>query len=140
MKILAKVWMVFVWLVAVWLAVKFVPNGWDKFNPHGFWSAPFERWGYPVWFRWLVGIAEVGGGVAILVPRLAAYGAPVLFIVMVGAFVTRMGSGQVDDLIAIAIYAAAIALVGYQRWPVRWRVSTPDAGGGGAGNEAGDAR
>jgi len=36
----------------------YVRNGWMKFDPQGFWTAPFERWGYPVWLRLAVGMIE----------------------------------------------------------------------------------
>jgi uncharacterized membrane protein YphA (DoxX/SURF4 family) len=93
------------WGVSVWLALKFIPNGWDKFDPAGFWSEPFARWGYPVWLRWLVGALEVGGGTAILLPWLATYGGIALAVVMAGAFYTRFGAGFPDDLFWIAVYA-----------------------------------
>ena len=54
------------------------------------WTGMFEQWGYPGWLRILVGLAQVGGGLLLFVPRLAAYGAALLVIVMAGALTTEL--------------------------------------------------
>lgn len=47
------------WLLGLYLADIFVRMGWIKFDPEGFWTAAFERWGYPTWLRIAVGAIEV---------------------------------------------------------------------------------
>lgn len=90
------------WVLALavggYLITVFVPHGWDKFDPEGFWSAPFERWGYPVWLRILVGVLETGGGLALVVPPLATWGGLATATAMAGAFYTRLPSGHWIDL------------------------------------------
>jgi uncharacterized membrane protein YphA (DoxX/SURF4 family) len=49
----------------------------------------FAKLGAGQWFRYLTGALEVIGGVALLVPRAAFYGAVLLAAVMVGALVTH---------------------------------------------------
>ncbi|MDX2121998.1 MAG: hypothetical protein SF070_13210 [Gemmatimonadota bacterium] len=39
-----------------------------SFDPRGLWTGAFERWGYPPWLPIGVGVAEVSGGVALVVP------------------------------------------------------------------------
>lgn len=56
------------YLAGLYLAQMYVGMGLIKFDPDGFWTAAFERWGYPMWLRLTVGIAEVGGGTALLLP------------------------------------------------------------------------
>ncbi len=63
---------VLAWLVGLYLAQMFVKMGWVKFDPQGFWTAAFERWGYPVSLRLVVGVIEVAGG--ILIPWTASWG------------------------------------------------------------------
>lgn len=117
------------WLLGLYLARMYVLQGWDKFDPEGFWAAPFERWGYPVWLRWLVGVLEVGGGIALLVPWIATWGAVALVVVMVGAGVTRATGGWWVDVAWIAAYAVACAWIGFE-WRA-WRRPTLLGGGGG---------
>lgn len=111
--------LVVAWLVAAYLARMFVSMGWVKFDPDGFWTAAFERWGYPVWLRLLVGGIEVVGGLALLLPWLASYGAISVGIVMLGALVTRFGDGRMVDVAFIAAYGAALAWIAWEWW--QWR-------------------
>ncbi|MEZ4417723.1 MAG: DoxX family protein [Gemmatimonadota bacterium] len=113
------------WVVGLYLLTVFVPQGWRKFDPEGFWSAPFQRWGYPPWFRVLVGILETGGGIALVVPWLATYGGTALALVMGGAFYTRWGSGYPMDLAWIAAWGAAALWVAYEWRSWRWRPRSP---------------
>lgn len=54
-----------------------------------FWMRDFQRWGYPGWFRFAVGVAELVSFALLLVPRLAGYGASVFAVVMLGAILTH---------------------------------------------------
>ena len=108
------------WLVGAYLAYLFVTMGWVKFDPDGFWTAPFERWGYPVWLRLLVGVLEVGGGLLLLVPRTARYGAALLVPVMLGALYTRVGDGRLVDAAWISAYLAALAWIAWEFRHARW--------------------
>ena len=51
------------WCLGLYLAWLYVRMGWIKFDPEGFWTAAFVRWGYPPWMRIAVGAVEVVGGV-----------------------------------------------------------------------------
>lgn len=49
----------------------------------------FDDMGAPTWFRYLVGLLELAGGVGLLVPRLAGLAAAGLALLMVGAAITQ---------------------------------------------------
>ncbi|MEU0963287.1 DoxX family protein [Micromonospora aurantiaca] len=49
----------------------------------------FEDMGAAAWFRYLVGLLELAGGIGLLVPRLAGLAAVGLALLMVGAAVTQ---------------------------------------------------
>jgi putative oxidoreductase len=49
----------------------------------------FHRWGYPDWFRIVVGIAELTSMALLLIPRFASYGATLFAVVMLGAIFTH---------------------------------------------------
>ena len=121
----ARVWWIRIrrslaWLVGLYLAQMYVRYGWDKFDPEGFWAAPFERWGYPVWLRLVVGFIETAGGVLILVPWTATYAGVAVAAVMAGAFYTRFGSGFPEDLVWIAAYAVALLWIAFEWRSFRW--------------------
>src|SRR5678809_1736705 len=63
------------WLPVILLVLIFAPQGWAKFSDDSGWARAFRHWGYPTWFRVLIGIAEVGGALLLLHPRTARIGA-----------------------------------------------------------------
>ena len=65
---------VLLWAASLYLAWLFIQQGYVKFDAEGFWSGAFERWGYPVWFMFLIGFLECLGAILILIPRTGAYG------------------------------------------------------------------
>jgi hypothetical protein len=59
---LKRVRLIAAWCLGAYLADIFIRMGWIKFDPNGFWTLAFERWGYPPWLRVAVGLIEVVGG------------------------------------------------------------------------------
>jgi len=107
-------------LFTLYFTIMFVKNGYLKFDPEGFWGPAFERWGYPVWFLFFIGVLEFGGGLAILLPRIAPYGALVLAIVMLGALVTRLIHGvSFGDASSISFNMVSMLLLAYEHEPFR---------------------
>ncbi|MGE0589476.1 MAG: DoxX family protein [Cyclobacteriaceae bacterium] len=95
---LASVRGVLLWLSCTYLAYMFVKNGIIKFDPEGFWGPTFLRWGFPVWFLYLVGFLETAGGILILIPKARFFGAMTISAVMFGALITRFIHGlSLDD-------------------------------------------
>jgi putative oxidoreductase len=109
--------------LAALVGLVFVRQGVMKFDPGAFWTGAFERWGYPVWFRYTIGVLETAGGALLLVPRFTTYAATILTAIMVGAFFTRLGDGRTNDLVAIGVYMALLAWFAYERRNRRWRAA-----------------
>ncbi len=107
------------WLVGAYLAWMYFKMGWVKFDPDGFWTDAFERWGYPVSLRLLVGLIEVAGAVLLLIPWTTSYGALGLGAVMIGAWVTRFNDGRMVDVAWITAYTVALAWIAFEWW--EWR-------------------
>ena len=84
---------VVLWILVVLLAASFVPTGIGKFTDPG-WSQQFAAWGYPAWFRPVVGIVEIAAAVLLLVPRIATPAAGTLVVVMTGALLTHLVHGN----------------------------------------------
>ena len=80
------------WVIALFLALVCLRSALMKMpGVPGvqFWMRDFQRWGYPDWFRLVVGVAELISFALLLVPRLAGYGATIFAIVMLGAIFTH---------------------------------------------------
>lgn len=80
---------VLLWIVTLMLALVCLRSGWLKVTGNVFWVRDFHRWGYPDWFRIVVGIGELLSAALLLVPRVAAYGAGLFALVMLGAICTH---------------------------------------------------
>ena len=82
------------WIICLFLAYVFVKAGMQKFSDSSGWSRAFRYWGYPVWFRILIGGAEVSAALLLLYKRTAAFGALIIIVVMVGAMATHVVTGR----------------------------------------------
>ncbi len=117
----AKIGFGLIWLLIVLDMLGMGLVGSMKFSNPDLWTGLFEGWGYPRRFAFVVGGAEMVGALLLLVPRLTAYAAGMLIIIMIAALITvlihpgQMGpSGPIIHLIVLSIILAA-------RWRVRWR-------------------
>lgn len=108
-------------VVGVYLITVFFPQGWDKFDPDGFWAEPFARWGYPVWLRVGVGVLETAGSVMLVVPWLATWGGIATGMAMAGALYTRLPSGFWTDVAWISLWLATSLWVAWEWRDWRWQ-------------------
>jgi uncharacterized membrane protein YphA (DoxX/SURF4 family) len=84
------------WLVTLLLAGMSILAGSIKFTQARSWDRAFAHWGYPTWFRPIVGVAEVAAGILVLAPPVAAYGAATMAVVMIGAAGTHLLHGEIN--------------------------------------------
>jgi uncharacterized membrane protein YphA (DoxX/SURF4 family) len=117
-------------LIAVmsWLlALSFVVGAVTKFLPgESFFGPPYSEkfvdWGYPSWFRFVVGSGEFLGAVLLIVPRRRFLGAALLVVILIGAVVTHIANQ--DPLAESAAAPVVLALTGIAAWATRprdWR-------------------
>ena len=62
----------------------------------------FARYGYSGWFRVLVGLVELAGGIGLLIPKVALEAGSILIIVMLGAVFTELFVGE-NVLVPLAV-------------------------------------
>ena len=108
------------WGLSVMLILVFARAGWDKFDPGSGWSKAFNHWGYPVWFRILIGVLEVAAALMLIWPRTAAYGAAVIIVIMLGgmgthAFVEHRPARATSELTQLVFASGVLA----GRWKSR---------------------
>ena len=108
-----------VWVLSVLLAFVFLMAGVPKLLGVQAHVQHFASWGYPDWFRLVVGAIEVGSAVLLLIPRLAFLGAAGITVIMAGATYThlvRVPEEASRAPLTLSLLAMA-ALVGYLRRP-----------------------
>jgi len=113
------------WTVTVLAAVAIGSSGLSKLLTKGEWDRLFASWGYPIWFMFAVGCAEVVGAAALFVRRFAWAGALVLAAVMLGAAATLLvhpGShffrGRQAPMTAATplVWFVLLSCIGVTRW------------------------
>jgi putative oxidoreductase len=115
------------WIVSALLAVVMAGSGVEKFTNPG-WERMFRVWGYPEGFYLVIGAIEVVGGIGLLIPRVAAYSAPTLSVVMIAAAITQITQGGRSGVGEI-VFATLLAIIAFARRPafVRSRNARPTA-------------
>lgn len=105
------------WIATLVLVAIFLMAGSSKVTGGPQMVEEFHRFGYPDWFRVLIGFVEIVGAIVLLFPRTAAPAAVILGGIMVGAAGThlRIGDG-LATLVPLALLAL-LGLVAYARRP-----------------------
>ena len=86
-----------------------------------FWARDFQRWGYPGWFRMVVGAAELISLALLLVPRLAGYGAAIFAVVMLGAIFTHATHNESSRLPFNFLLLALSLIIVFTRQPTLFK-------------------
>lgn len=105
---------VVIWTITVLLALVCLRSGLQKVTGSIFWVRDFHRWGYPDWFRMVIGISELTSMLLLLIPRVASYGAILFGAVMIGAAFTHYSHNETSRLpfnLALLTLSLVIAFV-----------------------------
>ena len=108
------------WVISILLGASFLFAGFPKINPSQSMIARFEAWGYSPEFCVFIGIVEVAGGLLVLWPKTAFYGALLLTFEMIGAIWTHLSTGIGSPLFAFLYLAMAVVLLVLRRKVVYW--------------------
>ena len=102
-----------VWIPTLFLVFVFAPQAWNKLSDTGGWAVAFRHWGYPTWFRILIGFLETGAALLLLWPRSAVVGAALIMAVMLGGMGTHIVKDQGRHLTSevLPLTLATIVLV-----------------------------
>ena len=102
---------VVVWVVDVLVAGLFLAVGVPKILglETNFFQFAAMR-GFPDWIRIVVGVCEVIGAISLLIPRLSAYAALGLAMLMVPAAITQQMSGQPGVYVPIVLFVVLLIL------------------------------
>ena len=101
--------------LSVLLSLVFLASGGAKLAGLEFEIVAFERWGYPLWFMYFIGVVEVAGGIGLLVSRLSALAGAGLAAMMIGAMATHVIHAEWGMLVAASLIftlSAARAVIG----------------------------
>ncbi len=101
--------LIVLWILRVLVAALFLFAGYMKLSGNPDMVAEFGQIGLGDGFRYLTGIIEVVGGIALLIPAISLYGAALLLCVDIGAGVAQLAILHMDVIHVIVI---AVAILG----------------------------
>ena len=103
------------WILSSLLALAFIGSGMSKLAGVDMQIKNLESWGYPLWFRFPIGLSEIILAIGLLIPRyrtLTLYG---VFIWTVVAMITHLQAGQAAMMGAPALFGV-LALIDLFIW------------------------
>jgi putative oxidoreductase len=102
------------WVPALFLVMVFGMQGLNKFDDSGGWARAFLHWGFPDWFRYLIGVVEMSAAALLLWGRTAPFGAMLVICVMTGAMATKIlqdgGRHLQSDVVPMVLSIVILAL------------------------------
>jgi putative oxidoreductase len=110
------------WVLRVLMAALFLFAAFAKLTSMQMEVDAFAMLPVGQWFRYLVGLLELTGGICVLIPTISGLGAIVLLVVDVGAFFAQIMFLHQDWIHPIVIGAILVALIYLQRDAVRERL------------------
>ncbi|GAA2756087.1 hypothetical protein GCM10009872_14470 [Actinopolymorpha rutila] len=108
------------WVVQALTAAFFLVSAAPKLVAHPSATVVFDKIGFGDWFMYLVGILELAGAIALLVPLLAGLAGLAFIGLMVGAFITQL---TVMDGKNAATPVIVAVVVGFVAWGRRGRTT-----------------
>ena len=110
------------WIITLFLAPVCLRSGLLKVTGNIFWVRDFHRWGYPDWFRMVIGIAELTSLALLLVPRFASFGASLFAAVMLGAMFTHYTHNETSRLpFNLLLLTLSLVIIFARRPPFLYR-------------------
>jgi putative oxidoreductase len=107
----AKTKNIITWILAVILALAFIGAGITKLLGAEMQIKNLESWGYPLWFRFPIGLIEIALAIGLVIPgfrKITVYG---IFTWTIVAVITHLQAGQAKMIgtpIFFSVFAAAI--------------------------------
>lgn len=104
------------WVLKGLVALAFLAAGLAKLAGVPMLVEEFDKIGLGQGFRYVTGVVEIIGAIAILAPGYTLYGVAILAAVLVGAFIAQLGPLH-GDVVHVLVLATLVALVGWLARP-----------------------
>ncbi|MBZ9936724.1 DoxX family protein [Mesorhizobium sp. BR1-1-16] len=111
----SRVMTIVIWVLCVLLAALFLMAAFMKLSGQPTMVEEFGVIGLGQWFRYLTGLLELIGSIALLVPAVSVLGAVLLLCIDIGAFITQAFVLHGDVVHTIVIAALLLVVIYLQR-------------------------
>lgn len=84
------------------------------------WLIEWDKYGYPLWFMYMIGALQVVGSIMLWIPKTRFWGAALFAVIMVGAAFTHINIGEYIEISQnIVLLALAAVVMWANRNPIR---------------------
>ena len=103
-------------ILSVLLGLVFVAAGASKLAGMEATVETFTRFGYPIWFMYIIGLVEFVAGAGLVIQPLARFASLALFPVMLGAIGTHLVHDPVEAMLPSFVLLILIEIVAWFYW------------------------
>ena len=100
-------------VISVLLALAFLAAAFAKLTGNEMMVGNFARYGYPLWFMYFVGVAELAGAIGLLLKPTAVWAAVCLGVLMLGAVGTHFINDPATQAVPAIVLLILCAVVAY---------------------------
>ncbi len=100
------------WILFIFIGAMVFIVGVGKFTQPS-WPQRFAEWGYPANFYMVIGAVETLAGIGMLIPRIRAYAAASLLVVMLGALGTHIIHAEMPNIIVTSVWSVILGSITY---------------------------
>jgi uncharacterized membrane protein len=105
------------WVLAVILGLAFLMAGSFKLSGQAEMVQNFEKWGLPVTVMYLIGVAEVLGGIGLFIVKMRFLAVLGLMALMIGAIGTHLLNGE--QFVSPLVLLILLGVLGWIRKPTK---------------------
>lgn len=120
-------WKRLLWIaLLVWMVLSFTTGALTKF----YWgptfgpaySVKFVEWGYPSWFRFVVGSGEIVAAALLCIPRYRIHAGLILAVILTGATITHIvNHNTIGQSTAAPVHLVLAGVILWCARPASWR-------------------
>src|SRR5258705_7507723 len=99
------------WILAGILALAFIGSGITKLLGAEMQIKNLESWGYPLWFRFPIGLIEITFAIALVIPRFRKISIYGIFIWTIAAVITHLQARQANMIAAPILFSVIAGVI-----------------------------
>ena len=99
------------WVLTALLALAFAGSGITKLLGVEMQIKNLESWGYPLWFRFPIGLSEIAFAISLMIPgfrKITIYG---IFVWTIVAVITHLQAGQANMIVPSLLFSVIAGII-----------------------------
>ena len=107
----AKIKNIITWILAGLLAFAFIGSGITKLLGVEMQIKNLESWGYPLWFRFPIGLTEIALAVGLMIPRFRKITIYAIFMWSIAGAITHLQAGQAKMIVGVILFSVIAGVI-----------------------------